>query len=270
MLNHFRVQFALVGVAVCLVAMLIKRRVVAVGFFVVASLSFLPVIPTLLPGLELHSGSFLVAHINVGGSDPTQVQAWIESLDDGVPAVMLLEVRPGDALATSAPKGWAFALQRPTDDTRGLIVLCRPGEDLDARIESFTVPGTTRDMAVIEIAHITIMQAHLARPGSARGFEEQRAMSQTLADWSRQFPGHPEPVVVVGDFNAAPWSAAVEPLREAGLRPSCGSGSGTWPSVMPFGLRVPIDHAFSNTDTRIEVGPHLGGDHRPILVEIAR
>ncbi|NJM07606.1 hypothetical protein HC891_17630 [Candidatus Gracilibacteria bacterium] len=45
---------------------------------------------------------------------------------------------------------------------------------------------------------------------------------------------------------------------------------GTWPSSLPPLLRIPIDHCLVNAQISIvarSVGPALGGDHTPLLVE---
>lgn len=80
-------------------------------------------------------------------------------------------------------------------------------------------------------------------------------------------------VIVVGDFNATPWSSAVQPLiRLGGLRDTRrGFGyHATWPTYLgPVG--IPIDNAFISGDLGVvsrKVGPDLGSDHRPVVVTV--
>ncbi|MEM8874070.1 MAG: endonuclease/exonuclease/phosphatase family protein [Planctomycetota bacterium] len=265
MLNHFRLQLAVVSLVVAVIVLaVVRKRWASVGLLAVAAHAA-PVGWTAFQPDGPGSGASF-AHANVGGCDPAAVRAWVSDLDAA--AVFLLEVRPEDELARTPPEGWRFLLQRPSDDTRGLIVLVPKWSVINkAHVESFSVPGTIRDMAVVDLGGVEVMQAHLARPGTACGFAEQVAMSEAIADWVVSRSEWTD-VLVVGDFNAAPWSAAVKPLRDAGLSPARGGLSGTWPAQLPPGLRVPIDHAFSNRRCKVTVGPDLGGDHRPIVVRM--
>ncbi len=46
---------------------------------------------------------------------------------------------------------------------------------------------------------------------------------------------------------------------------------GTWPSFIPFFLRIPLDHLLVSDNIHIikqEVGPPVGSDHLPILTKI--
>jgi endonuclease/exonuclease/phosphatase (EEP) superfamily protein YafD len=82
--------------------------------------------------------------------------------------------------------------------------------------------------------------------------------------------------LLAGDMNAAPWSAAVSRIAQAGgltLTPSPGA---TWLSrrlpdwFRSFGL--PIDQVFSKGDVQVNFVRTLedsGSDHRPVLVEFS-
>lgn len=87
--------------------------------------------------------------------------------------------------------------------------------------------------------------------------------------------GIPRPVLVAGDFNAAPWSHAVDRIAQAtdttvarGLRFTFSIGTDGWtPSIA-----MPIDHillpqGFLPADIR--AGPGPGSDHRSIVARIA-
>ena len=93
-----------------------------------------------------------------------------------------------------------------------------------------------------------------------------------LANLSASFKAVPRPVLLAGDFNAAPWSAAVKTVAvdtdtrvAPGLRFTLKMGAaGIGP--MPF---LPIDHVLL-PDTAsllmIDKGPSIGSDHLPLLV----
>lgn len=80
------------------------------------------------------------------------------------------------------------------------------------------------------------------------------------------------PVLIVGDLNATPWSAGMRVLsRDGTLR--LPAPSMTWQPTWMVGtpLAIPIDHALASGPLVLlqrEVGPDVGSDHRPIIVEV--
>jgi endonuclease/exonuclease/phosphatase (EEP) superfamily protein YafD len=81
------------------------------------------------------------------------------------------------------------------------------------------------------------------------------------------------PRILVGDLNCTPWSPHFRDLcRSADLRDSArGQGmTPTWfPSFLPIG--IPIDHVLVSEEIGItgrSVGPSLGSDHRPLVVDL--
>ena len=78
------------------------------------------------------------------------------------------------------------------------------------------------------------------------------------------------PMLVVGDFNATPWSASLRAFRSENDLSGFNTRA-TWPVWLGF-AGIPIDHAFVSRDLRIlgiETGPDIGSDHRPILIDVA-
>ena len=80
--------------------------------------------------------------------------------------------------------------------------------------------------------------------------------------------------LVVGDFNATPWSAPFRNLvatadlensqRGFGLQPS-------FPTTSSLLLRVPIDHLVHSPALEVtdrQLGPALGSDHFPLVVDL--
>jgi len=85
----------------------------------------------------------------------------------------------------------------------------------------------------------------------------------------------PRPVLVAGDFNAAPWSHAVSRIADAtdttvagGLRFTFFMGTGRWaPSIA-----MPIDHILlpaGFSPAAIRAGPGPGSDHRSVVARLA-
>jgi len=89
-------------------------------------------------------------------------------------------------------------------------------------------------------------------------------------DWLvRHIPQLGDRLILVGDFNAAPWSWQLRRLATAaGLRRH-GTYATSWPSLMPIVL---IDNLLTTPDIKgvsFATGPFLGSDHLPVVTRVA-
>lgn len=112
----------------------------------------------------------------------------------------------------------------------------------------------------------TLVVAHKLKPWFAGLVETQDAQLQTRLN---AIAG---PLVVMGDFNAAPWSAPSRELIDAtGLR-APRLPVPTWP-VEAGRFGVPIDNVFVRGGARLTnlqpFGDGLGSNHRGLLAEVA-
>lgn len=138
---------------------------------------------------------------------------------------------------------------------------------------SSALPATNPVLFAEAVWNKTVIQLavlHLPRPTTARLSASAAQQITDLAAWIGEQDG---PLLVMGDFNATPWSPAMSPLWESGLRlASGGIGLGSsWPSHLPRILGIPIDHILA-TDTfqllHHEAGPAIGSDHWPIAANL--
>lgn len=115
---------------------------------------------------------------------------------------------------------------------------------------------------------LTVASLHLHWPWP---FRQHRQIGE-LEKYLRILP---RPVLLAGDFNAAPWSHAVQRVADAtgdsvapGLRFSFGIQFSPWTPSLP----IPIDHILLPGDITpldLQLGPELGSDHRPIVARLA-
>ncbi len=79
-------------------------------------------------------------------------------------------------------------------------------------------------------------------------------------------------LVLMGDFNMAPWSRTQQYLRQTTGLDSKGDMAPSWPNWLPAALRLPIDHVMTRGNPRLislAAGPDVGSDHRPVEAIIA-
>jgi endonuclease/exonuclease/phosphatase (EEP) superfamily protein YafD len=124
---------------------------------------------------------------------------------------------------------------------------------------------------LVQDTPLAIFGVHLSRPltraGSARQTLQLAELPKLLEDKSLE-------QIILGDFNATPWTPAFFDFRShAGLsdtRLSLGVHA-SWPSGLPSALRIPIDHCLVSKNIRVvrhELGPSVGSDHLPVIVDL--
>lgn len=125
---------------------------------------------------------------------------------------------------------------------------------------SFDFDGVPRHLWLIHPA------SPMRRLGKHKGFPEL----DVIANRIRQDGGS---TMVMGDFNTTDGSPYFRDFATTtGLRDSrLGFGrQGSWPVGSPY--RIAIDHAFVSNDLAVvsrRLGPSIGSDHRPVILEFA-
>ena len=135
---------------------------------------------------------------------------------------------------------------------------------------------------------ITVLATHwfrpLSRSGASRWGAGDRARSAYLAEglprsrqagpagrFAKYLNRQPRDLIVMGDLNSAPWSRVQRAFRaKTGLDNRMGAVA-SWPSFLPWPLRLPIDHVLARGHlvvTKFEAGPRTESDHLPVIAEI--
>lgn len=115
-----------------------------------------------------------------------------------------------------------------------------------------------------------VLGVHPPRPGSR---DQCEARDLGLAAFADALAPLPERRVVLGDHNATPWNAGFRAMLAAtGLRQAAdGDWQPTWPSELPWFLRIPIDHVLVSDGVAVAecaVGPSFGSDHLPLAATL--
>jgi endonuclease/exonuclease/phosphatase (EEP) superfamily protein YafD len=118
---------------------------------------------------------------------------------------------------------------------------------------------------------ITLIAAHPVSPTRAR---KAAYRNWQLAALGRLAASSDTPVVMIGDMNTTRWSPHFRLLLDGtGLRDTQ-QGRGTqvtWPVGWPL-VGIAIDHCLVSRGISVHdrrVGPSIGSDHLPLLVEVA-
>lgn len=138
----------------------------------------------------------------------------------------------------------------------------------DGRIDKvapFRLERLVSGRITIDGHDITIAGLHLSKPYfDQASWVELRGINTILG----KIEG---PLVLGGDFNAAPWTEPVALLAKRQQLIPGPSMPATWPVRLgPFG--VPIDNVFTRGNARVlrlEAGDNLGSNHRPLRAEVA-
>lgn len=225
--------------------------------------------PPPVPG-DAHHVRIAVANVLGSNEDPEPLIAWLESVDADI--VVLVEVTDPFIEAFDARRSrWPYQAHDPQHGPFGLGVASRIGFTgvrlgmegpgpipvLDAEIP------TPRGM-------VSLIGMHTLPPATPTFMRTRDDLMQWGADRAQSTAN----VVLVGDLNATTTSPAFRRLLRDGDFVDSRRGFGrhaTWPEALgPLGIG--IDHVLLRGDVvtadRI-VGPDIGSDHRPILVEIA-
>ena len=125
-----------------------------------------------------------------------------------------------------------------------------------------------------------ILVTHPLPPMRQSPFASRNHQIDQAARWARQAQQSPGEVIVVGDFNATPWSPILRRFRRtSGLNRAATMGPAvTWSAArsktawLRQASGLTIDHVWLSPRVSLmgyRVGPALGSDHRPLMVEVA-
>jgi endonuclease/exonuclease/phosphatase (EEP) superfamily protein YafD len=177
--------------------------------------------------------------------------------------------RPWEEAVAEADLDYEMTMTRPSEGIFGSLVMTPAG----AIVTSFGF--RLADPRAVEIRFpdgLAVLAVHPLSPSSARRARLRDQQLAYAAEWAKKQSG---PIVVVGDFNASPFSYPYRRLRaETGLADSIrGYGvENSFPARAWPILRVSIDHLLYSGGVQVvdrSLGPPLGSDHFPLVVDLS-
>ena len=267
---HFRAHLAL-GFLCFAGFYLVTRNRRMMVFCLIGLLPNLLCLAPYLPYEEPYSGGYQVLAANLLSSN-TNHQALLDLIDKEEPEfLVLLEVDSQWESALSVLKErYPFQLIEAREDNFGIAVLSVMETDRAEIIymEPYGLPAIQATWGSDDPFGITLFAVHPIPPIDG---DHTAARNLQLARVLERLEGVKAQKMVVGDLNATPWSAPFLAMLDSGLVDTArGRGyQATWPAVLgPLG--IPIDHILCSPETEIlrrRVGPAIGSDHLPILLE---
>ncbi|MGK0169685.1 MAG: endonuclease/exonuclease/phosphatase (EEP) superfamily protein YafD [Gammaproteobacteria bacterium] len=276
---HFRVHYVAVLLAVFFAQFWLGNKRLASVFLLGATVnawSAMPVYSSTLQGLLAPAVGettpvfrILALNVNTHRGDPTKVA---ELIDTSQPdAVMLFEVNTTWLSAISSVTAhYPFRVHNPREDNFGIALFSRlPLRE--ARVFRLHSNDSPTIEAVIEwpTGAFQVVGIHPVPPFTSEMAGRRNGQMTRLG---RYLTGKNR-TVLVGDYNATPWSTAYRTIVSLSKFSACQRIPGwqaTWPNKALW-LGIPIDHCLASADligVRQQIGASAGSDHRPVLVEV--
>lgn len=169
-----------------------------------------------------------------------------------------------------ALEGYAARIEHPRADNFGVALYARGTLAGGVEHLAVRVPAIIAE-AEVGGARVAVALLHPVPPLDDALRRDQLAHFDAVA--ARMAARRAGPLVVMGDFNATPWSRSFARLR--GATGTCDSRAGfgvqrSYP-VDSWLVRIPIDHVLVSCDIGVRdrrLGPDVGSDHLPVIAEL--
>lgn len=282
---NFRWQYLLVLGVGLLAAVLVRKRGIVAALLLVSLANGWSLVGASGPrerapsasaahaAIPARSWKLLMVNIHLDNRDLQPLLDLIERESPDVVGIVELTPHAAAALAALAPR-YPVTRIEPRDDAFGIGLWSR-------------LPASVVDLVSMPPLQLPALQLHWAdpRPGSLWLLHPFPPISGAGSAWrdaqlhyvAGLVGGDPDGVLA-GDLNATPWSVAYRRLRRDAALADASAGGLPWPTWFGSGLlsgvfAVPIDHVLHGSAWRTyshRIGPDVGSDHRPLIVELQR
>ena len=270
LVEQCRVQLVVLGVIACVAAGSSRRR----GFFDIAAITTLlhalPLVPDLTASRRaLPDGvpvRVLLLNVHTESTTYAEVRALIAHEDPDVIALVEVSRTWLDELAPALGR-YGQHIEAPRDDNAGVALYTRGA--LAGTVEGGVRPAIVGELA-LHGARFAVTVLHPFPPMTTARLAQQRTQLDHVAAWAA---ASPLPTIVMGDFNASPWTRVFARfVARSGL---CDSRAGfglqaSFPAASAL-IRIPIDHLLASCAIGVRdrrIGSDVGSDHLPVIVDL--
>lgn len=277
-LANFRAQYVVALAILGLIVAMSKWRKTGYAILGVALVNLVVVLPLFIGSpadARIDADTLRVMSFNLLSDNEqySEVIDYIRAIDPDL--VFLHEAsRPWEVAIDSAELDYEVVRARSEDLIFGTLVLVR-GEGLTAVSHGFAA-GAPRAVALDYTPHgwdtsLSVLGTHPLAPTDQERADLRDAQLGFAGEWAGEQTGA---FIVVGDFNATPWSWPFRRLMGSADLENSQSGFGlqpTYASTSNLLLRIPIDHLVHSLELEVigrQLGPALGSDHFPLVVDL--
>ena len=268
LLEHFHVQLAVGGAVVTAAAGAIRLG----GYFDASAIAFVIELLVITPDLAasrrpLPAGTarrILLLNVHTESTAYADVRALIADTHPDIVALVEVSQRWLTELAP-ALTAYPGRIEAPRDDNFGLALYARePVTGTDEEL------GGGMPSLVATTSGLGVILTHPLPPMSGRALAMQREQFSAVAQRAGELA---TPIVILGDFNATPWSRAFRRLLTGSELCDTRAGFGlqasypAWSAIM----RIPIDHVLVSCSVGVAdrtVERDVGSDHLPVVVDL--
>jgi endonuclease/exonuclease/phosphatase (EEP) superfamily protein YafD len=274
--SHFRVQYFLALVVAAALLLFSQQRKTAACLGVFAIINLVVILP-LYFGRTVEAGEHesmlraMLINVKTESGDPILVAKTLSEMN---PQIVVLEEINSRWLIDLKESLQAYpnSCVRPREDNFGIGLFSKFPLSNAAVVDigEVKVPSILADVR-IGTTTLRVIATHPLPPAGARYSQWRNSHLDRIPDY---VPNDGSSILLLGDLNVSPWNHHFKQLlTRTGLRDSS-KGRGvqpTWPAGNPL-LLIPIDHCLHSRDVMIlrkKIGPNVGSDHYPVIVDIA-
>lgn len=269
---HFAVALLVMGVLLILAA----RWRLGIGLLVVGLVNAATVAPLFIApggGGEPLGETLTVMSFNVNGLNDRYAEV-IDHIRTEDPDVVFIHeatfLWEDEFAAADLPYRVEPGRREPLDF--GTLALVPESAEFRTFGFATTAPRAVEVVVDVGDATVRLLGTHPLSPSTEERAALRDAQIGFARDWSSESGGWR---IVAGDLNATPWSLPFRRLLRGGGLFNSQRGFGlelTFPSGSSPLVQVPIDHVLHSDGFRVvdrRLGPPLGSDHLPVVVELA-
>ncbi len=280
LVTNFPVQLLIVGILTLVAAAVLRARItvlLAIAGIALNGLLVLSTLTTEARPARAGSPTFTIGHLNAQSRavDVDRIGRYLRS--EGLDVFIVLDPKQTDVprLTTAAPGYRVFMSgSTPGSDKQYVrtVVLARvPVRDV-GHPHNMGIGASAVELTTAGTDPISIVAFGTDSPTTPARAQRRDHVLDSAARWSRT---HPARRIVMGDFNATPWSPSFQRLLHHGRLFNSLDGFGlqvSWPESNVL-LRIPIDHALLGPALAAVdrgTGPAFGSQHRSLHLTVAR
>ncbi|MEM9365963.1 MAG: endonuclease/exonuclease/phosphatase family protein [Planctomycetota bacterium] len=276
LLCHFRFQATATLIVAGTMLWLLKRTRWSIASLFFGGILLFSLADYIVPATNSGPADYRLLTMNVLTSNPEKQRVTDYIVAEDPDFILLQEINESWVTHLDERLGgtWPYSKTIPRDDNFGIGIYSKlPWSQIDVvqYANEITTPTISSSFDLPGGKKLRVVVTHPVPPIGGDYWRSRNEHFVAIA--SDVVSGISERTIVAGDLNCTPWSWHFRELvRRSRLRNSA-KGFGPSISWSPTSLTVfglPIDHVLVGEAITIRdrvVGPHLGSDHRPIIVD---